>query len=158
MNNYAFIDSQNLSLSLRDCGWKIDWKKFYIYLREKHHVKCAYLFFGYLRSNEWFYKMLEKFGYKLIFKEISNVKREIKGNIDAELVLQAMIDFWNYDEAVIITNDGDFSCLVRYLCKSRKLKCIVSPDIQKCSMSLKKSANGRICDISLLRNRLGRKK
>ena len=38
-----------------------------------------------------------------------------KGNVDAELVLQAMIDYQDYERAVIVTSDGDFACLVRYL-------------------------------------------
>ena len=38
-----------------------------------------------------------------------------KGNCDAELVLQAMIEYLNYDKAVIVTGDGDFYCLVKYL-------------------------------------------
>ena len=29
-NNYAFIDSQNLNLSIRDCGWQLDFKRFFI--------------------------------------------------------------------------------------------------------------------------------
>jgi hypothetical protein len=27
LNNYAFIDSQNLNLGVRSDGWKIDYKK-----------------------------------------------------------------------------------------------------------------------------------
>lgn len=45
-NNYAFIDSQNLYLSISSQGWKIDWNKFRIYLREKYDVEKAYLFIG----------------------------------------------------------------------------------------------------------------
>jgi hypothetical protein len=43
-----------------------------------------------------------------------------KGNVDAELVLQAMIDFDNYERAVIVTSDGDFACLGRYLYEKGK--------------------------------------
>ncbi len=34
-NNYAFIDSQNLNLSILDLGWKLDFVRFRIYLKEK---------------------------------------------------------------------------------------------------------------------------
>jgi len=30
--NYAFIDSQNLNLGAQELGWKIDYKKFNVYL------------------------------------------------------------------------------------------------------------------------------
>lgn len=45
-----------------------------------------------------------------------------KGNVDAELVLQAMIDYRDYERAVIVTSDGDFACLVRYLYEEGKLE------------------------------------
>jgi len=35
-NNYAFIDSQNLNLSIREQGWVLDFKKFRIYLKDKY--------------------------------------------------------------------------------------------------------------------------
>ena len=45
----------------------------------------------------------------------------VKGNVDAELVLHAMIEYPNYDKAVIVSGDGDFYCLVEYLEKQNKL-------------------------------------
>jgi len=35
-NNYAFIDSNNLNLAIQELGWKLDFKRFRIYLKEKH--------------------------------------------------------------------------------------------------------------------------
>jgi hypothetical protein len=43
-NNYAYIDAQNVNLSIRDQRWKIDWKKFRVYLKEKYKVERAYMF------------------------------------------------------------------------------------------------------------------
>ena len=34
LENYAFIDSQNLYLSIKAQGWKIDFAKFRVYLRD----------------------------------------------------------------------------------------------------------------------------
>jgi hypothetical protein len=52
-NNYAFIDSQNLNLSIRNLGWKLDFRRFRVYLTEKFNVLRAYLFVGYsdLKNN-----------------------------------------------------------------------------------------------------------
>jgi len=33
--NYAFIDSQNLNLGIKELGWDLDFKKFRRYLKEK---------------------------------------------------------------------------------------------------------------------------
>lgn len=41
-NNYAFIDSQNLNLGIQKLGWKLDYKKFRVYLTEKYGVRKAY--------------------------------------------------------------------------------------------------------------------
>ena len=112
-NNYAFIDSNNLNLAIQELGWKLDFKRFRIYLKEKHNVEKAYLFIGYMPENQNLYRSLQEFGYVLIFKPIMrNGDGEVKGNVDAELVLQTMIDYGKYEKAIIVSNDGDFYCLV----------------------------------------------
>src|SRR3989344_9542605 len=40
-NNYAFIDGQNLYLAIKKLGWKLDYKKFRVYLKEKLKVVMA---------------------------------------------------------------------------------------------------------------------
>lgn len=47
---YAFIDSQNLNLGIRSLGWKLDFRKFLIYLKDKYKVHKAFLFIGYLEK------------------------------------------------------------------------------------------------------------
>lgn len=51
-NNYAFIDSNNLNLGVKELGWKLDFKKFRVYLAEKYGAAKAYLFVGYLPENQ----------------------------------------------------------------------------------------------------------
>ena len=51
-NNYAFIDSQNLNLSIAEQGWKLDFSKFRKYLLRKYGIAQAFLFIGYIRENE----------------------------------------------------------------------------------------------------------
>ena len=59
-NNFAYIDSQNLNLGIKDLGWDLDFKKFRIYLSEKYSVAKAYLFIGYVYSNETMYQILQE--------------------------------------------------------------------------------------------------
>jgi len=153
--NYAFIDGQNLNLGIRELGWHLDLKKFRIYLREKYGVEKAYYFIGYLEENRILYKFLQEAGYILIFKPIiRNRDGEVKGNVDADLVLQAMIDFPDYDKAVIVTSDGDFYSLVRYLYEKGKLRVVLSPNSEKCSALLKKTAKERLFFMNNLRRKL----
>lgn len=143
-NNFAFIDAQNLYLGLRKEGWKMDYKKFRVYLREKYSVARAYMFMGYIPENWKIYEFLRKSGFVLIFKTISDIDGHIKGNCDGELILQAMIDFPHYEKAVIVSGDGDFCCLVRYLNSQKKLLKILAPSKNSCSHLLKKLGNEKV--------------
>ena len=128
-NNYAFIDSQNVNLGVQSLGWKLDWGRFRKYLKDKYNVSEVFLFIGYIEGNGDLYKSLQKAGYICIFKPTLKYKDgTTKGNCDAELVLQAMIEYPNYERAVIITGDGDFHCLVKYFIEKNKLKAIIVPN------------------------------
>lgn len=64
-----------------------------------------------------------------VTEQTEAAKRHIKGNIDAELVLWAMKDFKDYDQAVIVSGDGDFYCLVEYLSDQNKLLKLLVPSM-----------------------------
>jgi len=86
---YAFIDSQNLNLGIRSQGWKLDFSKFFVYLKDKLKVTKTFLFIGFLKENQKLYRSLTKSGYTLVYKPIAHGEfGKIKGNVDAELVLQ----------------------------------------------------------------------
>jgi len=136
----------------------LDWKKFRIYLKKKCSVGKAYVFLGYVSGNEGLYKFLRKSGYVLIFKEIFRDCERVKGNVDAELVLQTMIDFNNYDKAMIVTGDGDFSCLIKYLYENEKLYCVLFPNSRRCSVFLRRAARGKTSGMDFLREILEYKK
>lgn len=138
-NNYAFIDSQNLNLSIRNQGWVLDFRKFRKYLHTRYHVTKAFLFIGYVYENQDLYTSLQKDGFILVFKPTLKLPNgKVKGNIDAELVLHAMIEYKNYDKALIVTGDGDFYCLVDYLRKNDKLLKLMIPNKNRFSSLLRK--------------------
>ena len=155
LKNYAFIDSQNLNMGIKNLGWKLDFKRFRVYLKDKYNVSVAYIFIGYASTNQDLYSSLQKSGYVLIFKPtIPDKNGNLKGNIDADLVLQAMIDYNDYEKAIIITSDGDFYSLVKYLYEHGKLFAVISPYIKTCSVLFKKSAKEKIIFIDNLRKKL----
>jgi len=152
-NNYAFIDGQNLNLGIKSLGWSLDFKKFRIFLREKYNVSIAYYFIGYIPKNGNLYSSLRDYGYILIFKPVvTDGQNKPKGNIDADLVLRAMIDYDKFTKAVIVTSDGDFHCLVKYFVKNNKLLRIIVPNFKYSSL-LRKFSN-HIVNIQLFRNKL----
>ncbi len=155
---YAFIDSQNLNLGVLASGWRLDFAKFRKYLAAKYNVNKAFLFIGYIPKNHSLYESLKQAGYKIIFKPTIRGKKkgsgETKGNVDAELVLHSMIEFPNYDGAIIISGDGDFYCLVEYLEKKNKLLKIVVPN-DKYSSLLRKFAQ-YIVSVNLFKDKVKR--
>lgn len=140
-NNYAFIDGQNLNLAIRDLGWKIDYKRFRVYLKDKYSINQAFYFVGFVTQNRPLYTFLQECGYTLIFKptlEYRKGKKLVtKGNVDAELVLHAMIEFGSYDQAIIVSGDGDFHCLIEYLLSKHKLAWVMVPNYLKYSALLR---------------------
>lgn len=138
-NNYAFIDSQNVNLSIQELGWRLDFARFRKYLADKYGAKKAFLFIGYVRGNEALYTRLQSIGYICIFKPTLELPSgKVKGNVDAELVLHAMIEYDNYDKAVVVTGDGDFYCLVEYLRDEAKLCRLLIPNEYRYSGLLKR--------------------
>ena len=126
-------------LSIKSQGWKIDFKKFRVYLKDKFKVTQAYLFMGYIKENQRMYEQLQDNGYTLVFKPTLIYKDgTTKGNCDAELVLHTMIKYTVFDKAVIVSGDGDFFCLAEYLRENDKLKSILIPDQNRYSALLKK--------------------
>jgi uncharacterized LabA/DUF88 family protein len=150
---YAFIDSQNLNLSVGQTvrhkkskkivykGWKLDFAKFFQYLEDKFNVEKAFLFIGRVPGNERLYRYLKDAGYVLIYKptleRYEGGKHITKGNVDAELVLHSMIEYPNYDKAIIVAGDGDYHCLIKHLKQHGKLEKIGIPNRYRFSSLLR---------------------
>lgn len=134
-----YIDGNNLYRSARELGFKIDYKKFRGWLRQKYNPQSVYLFIGLVPERAKFYEHLQKCGYILIFKQTVSVGEKIKGNCDAELVLKTTSDFYTkaFDSCILVTGDGDFGCLVEFLIENKSMNCILAPDEKKCSLLLK---------------------
>ena len=158
-NNYAFIDSQNLNLAIRDQGWTLDFARFRKYLSDKYGVVKAFLFIGYVPTNQNLYTALQEQGYILIFKPTLVLKNgKIKGNVDAELVLHAMIEYQNYNKAVIVSGDGDFHCLIKYLKGRGKLEKLIIPNRVKFSSLLREFLPHDTDFMNNLKGKLGYRK
>lgn len=155
---YAFIDSQNLNLGVRSQGWKLDWRIFRQYLRNKYNVERAYLFIGRLTGNESLYTRLQECGFILVFKPVMEHKEGekiiIKGNVDAELVLHSMIHLNVYDKAIIISGDGDFHCLVEYLIEKKKFLKLLVPTKRYSGLLREFNKGNFIARIDLLKESL----
>ena len=142
-------------------GWKLDWRRFRLYLKEVHNVEKAYMFIGYLPDNEKLYDQMHDLGYLIVLKPTLEMfakqstdqekaelaerikthtekpedkKPATKGNVDAELVLYAVKEMPNYNKAVVVSGDGDFFGLVEYLVEQNKLDSLLAPNWQYSSL------------------------
>jgi len=153
--NAAFIDGNNLHHSTIGMGWLLDTKKFRRHLEELYGVYKAYYFIGRIEQQQQLYDTLESRGYELVFKDTYiDVNGNVKGNIDPELILKAMIQYRVYKKAIIVTSDGDFSCLVEYLIKKNKLLAVIASSKGGCSHLLEKAAGTYISYMDELRKKL----
>lgn len=154
MNNYAFIDWQNLNLWVRWESWVIDYEKFRIYLKDKYKVKKAYYFIWYVQDeNNKLYTMLQEAWFIVVFKkQLLNMTTSKKWNIDSDLifyVMEKLIEEPNkFDKIVIVSWDWDFKILVDYLMKKDRLLKVLFPN-KKFASSLYKELTNKYFDYMI---------
>ncbi len=166
MRTIAFIDASNLFYGgEKSLGWKIDYQKLLIYLKNKYGISKAFYFggveihkfdFNYLKNETVdinnlekylleimkqggdrmddamlllisrhlqrvrFYLKLQKFGYKLYLKPVKLYYQEDnttkrKANCDVDMAFYLMKEKDNFDRALILSGDGDFLPVLKYL-------------------------------------------
>lgn len=146
MKNIVFIDGQNLYLGTRYDGWNLDFKKFFVYLKDKFKTSDIYYFIGYSQGeNKMVYKNLSDLGYTIVFKKHSeSIFSKKKGNVDIDIVFEVMkniIENQAFDKAVIVSGDGDYKKLISYLISKNKFLKIVFPNYKYASSLYKKLGN-----------------
>ena len=133
--NQAFIDAQNLHLGTTKAmsPWKVDLKRFRVYLDKKYNVKLAYYFLGsYDASFTDLYNAIQAAGFILTFREHSSkmIGRK-KGNVDTDIVFYIMRELYkdgDLDKVVLVSGDGDYWRMVDFLIKEDKLLKILFPN------------------------------
>ncbi len=142
-NNFAYIDGANLHKGVRSLDWEFDYKRFRVWLKDKYGVSQAYLFLGMMPKYKDLYTKLQEFGYTLVFKDvIYDGDGKAKGNCDANIIVHAMQNTYEnkFDKAILISSDGDYTPLVKFLIEKNKMEVILSPyETKKCSVLLKRT-------------------
>jgi uncharacterized LabA/DUF88 family protein len=143
VNNIAFIDGQNLHLGTIDAGWRIDYGKLRVYLKDKYNVTEAHYFLGFVSDGEQdLYTSLQKAGFILDFREHSSaLKGKKKGNVDCDIVFSVMkklVEKEEFNKVILVSGDGDYIKLVNYLIKKNKFEKILFPNGKFASSLYKK--------------------
>ncbi len=152
-NNIAFIDAQNLHLWTASENWKIDFKKFRIYLRDKFNIDEAYFFLWFLDENQQkLYTNVQKTWFIVEFREhTSHMKWKKKWNVDVDIVFEVMkriIEEKDFDKILLVTWDGDYIKLINYLIEKELLKKLLFPN-SKYSSLYKKIKDNYWVNLSL---------
>ena len=141
--NHAYIDGANLHNGVKSLSWDFDYGRFRVWLRDKYRVEQAYLFIGMMPKYASLYTRLQEQGYTLVFKDvIYDGNGKAKGNCDADLVVAAMQDAYEnkFDTAILVSSDGDYAPLVKFLLTKEKMLAVISPyETPKCSVLLKRT-------------------
>jgi uncharacterized LabA/DUF88 family protein len=160
-NNYAYIDGANLHKGIASLGWKLDYARFRVWLKEKYGVSRAYLFIGMIPKYGKLYTYLQESGFILVFKEtVYDSDGKPKGNCDADLVLYSVKDVFESDieQAVVVSSDGDYAGVIKFLKEKNKLRVVLSPHKKdRCSVLLKRT-NAPLTYLNDVRGFLEKKK
>jgi len=161
MSNYAFIDAQNLYLATTraERPWRIDLKRFRVYLAEKYLVTKAYYFLGVFDdAHRDMYQAIQEYGYILVFREHSkNLIGKKKGNVDVDvvfLVMRKLYEREDFSKVVLVSGDGDYKRMVDYLIKENRFERILLPNKKRASSLYKKISpryQGKLDDENVMR-------
>jgi len=131
LRTYAFIDASNIIYGAREEGWLIDQEKLYKYLKRKFNISKAFFYYGKDSSDleqKKFFEKLSRIGYTLKVKEVKRFGKRTKANCDVDLTMDMLIKSDEYDNAIVMSGDGDFAPLFHYLeSKGKAITIISSP-------------------------------
>ncbi len=58
-NRVAYIDETNLHHGISEVGWKLDYRRFRVWLAEKYDIQVAKMFLGKVPGHDTIYRNLE---------------------------------------------------------------------------------------------------
>lgn len=122
---YTFVDAANILYSQQTLGWRIDYQKLREYLEKECELKGIYFYTGKIGKDHRQKRFLEKmatYGYQVRAKEVKMIRMgpntyERKGDLDAELIIDALKNIDNFDTCILMSGDSDFAPLVDELKK-----------------------------------------
>lgn len=131
-----FIDGANLYSAARSLGFDIDYKRLLSVFGQKGYLLRAYYYTALAEDQEFstlrpLIDWLDYNGYSVVTKPLKEFfdqsgRRKVKGNMDIELVIDAMELADQVDHIVLFSGDGDFRRLAEALQRKGKKVSVVS--------------------------------
>jgi uncharacterized LabA/DUF88 family protein len=130
------IDGANLYATSKALGFDIDYKRLLVHFRSKAHLIRALYYTALAEDQEYssirpLIDWLDYNGYTMVTKPTKEFtdasgRRKVKGNMDIELAVDAMLLADSLDHIVLFSGDGDFRGLVSALQQKGKRVSIIS--------------------------------
>ena len=156
VSNIAYIDGQNLYMGTTHAilPWKVDLKRFRIYLEKMYKVDKAFYYLGYVQNEEVYqllYEEIQTAGFILVFREhnVAMIGKK-KGNVDSDIIFSIMKRMYkreDFEKVVLVSGDGDYKSLVDFLIEEQKLAKVLFPDGKRASSLYKKITHRFFDDI-----------
>ena len=144
--NYAFVDGQNLYHGLEELGYELKYQEFIEYLKGKYKCQKVFVFFKENQKFDGFYAELTKMGYIVILSKSHNrVNGVTKSNVDGDLIVKAMSDYFESQKhnLILLSGDGDFLPLINFYEKKDHFVQIISTDYDHTSVFLKRKGESQ---------------
>lgn len=121
----VFIDGANLFFTQRHLGWQIDFSRLMAFFMSRYASVQAYYYVPasepVSEENAAFTRVLTAHGYRITSKPVKKIVNKetgvtvMKGNLDVELVVDALTGADEYDTFILFSGDSDFLPLLRAL-------------------------------------------
>ncbi len=131
-----FIDGANLYATAKALGFDIDYKRLLAHFRTKGHLVRALYYTALAEDQEYssirpLIDWLDYNGFTMVTKPTKEFtdavgRRKIKGNMDIELTVDAMLLADSLDHIILFSGDGDFRSLVAALQQKGRRVSVVS--------------------------------
>ena len=108
-----------------------------------------------------FYIKVERFGFKLVLKPVKMYEDDDglmkrKANCDVDMAFYLMRDQNEFERVIVLSGDGDFLPVLKYLRKNKKVVLILSRS-PRTAREIKRFAGDKFMDFAYLRELLKRK-
>jgi uncharacterized LabA/DUF88 family protein len=159
----VFIDGANLFFTQRHLGWQIDFSRLmaffmsgYASVQANYYVPASE---PVSEENAAFTRVLTAHGYRITSKPVKKIVNKetgviiMKGNLDVELVVDALSGAEQYDTFILFSGDSDFLPLLRAL-KEKGKEVIVYSTQGLSARELLAEPGIAYYDLSVLRERI----
>ena len=159
----VFIDGANLFYTQRHLGWQIDFSRLMAFFMSNYaSVQANYYVPAsepVSEENAAFTRVLTAHGYRITSKPVKKIVNKetgvivMKGNLDVELVVDALIGIDQFDTFILFSGDSDFLPLLRAL-KQKGKEVIVYSTHGLSARELLAEPGIVYADISVLKDRI----